>query len=60
MVKSFKEYLHEEKTPVQKAEEAMLAGDYETAKKYLAQHVTGKSRARDAYAAKLMMKLKQK
>lgn len=37
----------------------MLAGDYETTKKHLAQHVPGKSRAKDAYAAKLMYKLKK-
>jgi hypothetical protein len=57
---TFKEYLSEDQTPLQKAEQMLMAGDKEAAKKYLAQHVPGKNRKNDALAAKLMYRLKQK
>ena len=54
----FKQYL-EESEHLKKAEEAILAGDYETALKHLAKHVPGKNRRKDALAARLQYRLKQ-
>lgn len=51
---SFKEYqLDEEQTPLQKAQTAVLAGDYESALKHLKNHVPDKNRRTDAFVAKL-------
>lgn len=59
-MKTFKDYIAEESTPLQKAETAIMAGDYETAAQHLKQHVPGKSRIKDAHHAKLSLAVKKK
>lgn len=59
-MKTFTKYLEEEYTPLQKAENAIMAGDYETAARHLKNHVQGKSRIKDAHHAKLSFILKKK
>lgn len=62
-MKTFTEYLEEEEAPhqhLEKAQQALLAGDYESAKQHLKQHVQGKSRRADALAAKLALSLRNK
>lgn len=50
----FKEYIQESEH-LKKAEQAVLAGDYESAAKHLSNHLPGKSRVKDAFAAKLKL-----
>ena len=61
-MKTFTEYLDEESSHphLEKAQQALLAGDYESAKQHLKQHVQGKSRLADALAAKLALSLRDK
>ena len=59
-MKKFKEYIAEEKTPLQKAEEAILAGDHDTALTHLKNHVPGKSRIKDAHVSRLIQTIKSK
>lgn len=59
-MKTFKEFVTEESTHLEKAHAAMLAGDYESAMKHLSAHVPGKSRRRDAEVAKLSQSIRSK
>ena len=52
-------YIEEELTPVQKAEQAIQAGDHKTALEHLRQHIPGASRKTDAYVANLIYKLRK-
>lgn len=46
-------------SPLSQAETALLAGDKESALKHLSQHVTGKSRAKDAHVSRLIYSIKK-
>lgn len=57
-MKTFKLHL-DESEHLKKAEHAIMVGDYQSAKDHLKNHVPGKSRAKDAHAAKLALSLKK-
>lgn len=57
---SFKDFLLEEPTPLEKAHTAILVGDHASALKHLANHVPGKNRRKDAEVAKLALSLRSK
>lgn len=59
-MKTLKEFITEEKTPLGQAETAIMAGDYQTAHEHLKQHEQGKSRIKDALHAKLTHLVKKK
>ncbi len=57
-MKTFKLHLSESEH-IKNAEQAIMRGDYQAAKDHLKMHVPGKSRAKDAHAAKLALSLKK-
>lgn len=60
-MKSFCQFLNEASAHphLELANQAVLAGDLHSALKHLSNHVTGKSRAKDAEAAKLQLSIKR-
>jgi len=55
----FKEYLTEE-DHIKNGNDALLAGDYQSALNHYRQHITGKSRAKDAIVSKMIFHIKKK
>ena len=56
---SLKEYITEE-NHIKNGDAALLAGDYQSALNHYKQHVTGKSRAKDAIVSKMIFQIKKK